>query len=76
SLAEKENILVGPSSGSVMASMLDYIDTYDEGVFVGIFADDGRKFQSLYLQQNLFSEEEYRKYLTSCNFLPPLSYQL
>jgi S-sulfo-L-cysteine synthase (O-acetyl-L-serine-dependent) len=54
--------------------MLNYIDNYDEGVFVGIFADDGRKFQSLYLEQNLFSEEEYRKYLTSCKFLPPLSY--
>ena len=74
SLAEREDILVGPSSGSVMASMLNYIDNYDEGVFVGIFADDGRKFQSLYLEQNLFSEEEYRKYLTSCKFLPPLSY--
>src|SRR6476660_9688915 len=31
SLAEREDILVGPSSGSVMASMLDYIDNYDEG---------------------------------------------
>ena len=74
-LAEKENILVGPSSGSVMASMLDYIKNQDEGIFVGIFADDGRKFESLYLQQNLFSKEEYKKYLTSCKFLPSLSYQ-
>ncbi len=74
-LAEKENILVGPSSGSVMASMLDYIKNQDEGVFVGIFADDGRKFESLYLHENLFSEEEYQKYLTSCKLLPSTSYQ-
>ena len=55
SLAEKESILVGPSSGSVMSSMMDYVKNHDEGVFVGIFADDGRKFESLYLQQNLFT---------------------
>ncbi len=74
-LAEKENILVGPSSGSVMASMMDYITNQDEGVFVGIFADDGRKFKSLYLQQNLLTEEEYLKYLNNCKFLPSLAYQ-
>jgi cysteine synthase B len=61
-LAEKENIFVGPSSGSVMAAMQDYVNNYEEGVFVGIFADDGRKFQSLYLQQNLFSKDEFNKY--------------
>jgi S-sulfo-L-cysteine synthase (O-acetyl-L-serine-dependent) len=74
-LAEKENILVGPSSGSVMASMYDYIKNHDEGIFVGIFADDGRKFQSLYHQQNLFSEEEYKKYLINCRLLPTLIFQ-
>jgi cysteine synthase B len=74
-LAEKENIFVGPSSGSVMAAMQEYMDNYDEGIFVGIFADDGRKFQSLYLQQNLFSQEEFHKYLNSCKHLPRLIYQ-
>ena len=52
SLAEKESILAGPSSGSVMSSMMDYVKNHDEGIFVGIFADDGRKFESLYHQQN------------------------
>lgn len=74
-LAEKESILVGPSSGSVMASMMDYAKNHDKGIFVGIFADDGRKFESLYLQQNLFKEEEYKKYLTNCKLLPLLAYQ-
>ena len=74
-LAEKENIFVGPSSGSVMAAMQDYVNNYEEGVFVGIFADDGRKFQSLYLQQNLFSKDEFNKYLNNCKHLPRLIYQ-
>lgn len=73
-LAEKENILVGPSSGSVMAAMQKYIKEHSEGTYVGIFADDGRKFKSLYMQQNLFTEEEYDKHLINCRFLPPLIY--
>jgi cysteine synthase B len=73
-LAEKENILVGPSSGSVMDSMYQYLQNNDEGVFVGIFADDGRKFKSLFTQQNIFSEIEYKDYLKNSKFLPPLAY--
>jgi cysteine synthase B len=73
-LIERENILVGPSSGAVMASMMDYVKDIDEGVFVGIFADDGRKFKSLYLQQNLFTEQEYTNYINRCSFLPSLAY--
>ncbi len=83
-LAEKENMLVGPSSGSVLASMLQYSqnsenkgneEEEEELVFVGIFADDGRKFKSLYTQQGVFKEEEYEKHLRKGNFLPPLAYQ-
>jgi len=73
-IQEKENILVGPSSGAVMASMMEYIKNIDEGVFVGIFADDGRKFKSLYLQQNLFTEQEYTRNLKNSILLPPLAY--
>jgi cysteine synthase B len=73
-LAEKENILVGPSSGAVMASMLDYAKNIDEGTFVGIFADDGRKFKSLYVQQNVFSEQEYTRLLNKCILLPSMAY--
>ena len=74
-LREKVNILVGPSSGAVMASMMDYVKNIKEGVFVGIFADDGRKFKSLYLQQNLFTEQEYIKCLNNCIMLPTLAYK-
>jgi len=73
-IREKENILIGPSSGAVMASMMDYVKNIDEGIFVGIFADDGRKFKSLYLQQNLFTEQEYTRNLENSILLPPLPY--
>lgn len=79
-LAEKENILVGPSSGSVLAAMIDYrnkvteINDDKQKTFIGIFADDGRKFKSLFLQQGVFTEEDYEKYLAKCDYLPSLVY--
>ena len=58
-LLEKEGLFVGPSSGSVMSSMLKYSKKIDKGVIVGIFADDGRKFKSLYKEQNVVTENDY-----------------
>ncbi|HJU79737.1 MAG TPA: cysteine synthase family protein [Nitrososphaeraceae archaeon] len=55
----KEGLFVGPSSGSVMSSMLKYSKEIDKGVIVGIFADDGRKFKSLYKEQNVVAESDY-----------------
>lgn len=76
-LAKKEKILVGPSSGSVLASMLDMAKESDkeDQVYVGIFADDGRKFKSLYNELGIFSEEEFDKILVGGNYLPNLAYQ-
>ena len=58
-LLKKEGLFVGPSSGSVMSSMLKLSKEIDKGVIVGIFADDGRKFKSLYKEQNVLSESDY-----------------
>ena len=58
-LLEKERLFVGPSSGSVMSCMLEYSKKIDKGVIVGIFADDGRKFKSLYKEQNVVAENDY-----------------
>ena len=74
-LAMRENLLVGPSSGSVMASMLEVANELQDGIFVGLFADDGRKFKSLYVDQGIFTSAEYDRLLTSAKNLPLLAYQ-
>jgi cysteine synthase B len=68
-LLEKEGLFVGPSSGSVMSCMLKYSKKIDKGVIVGIFADDGRKFKSLYKEQNVVAENDY---VTALEKLPEL----
>ena len=74
-LAMRENLLVGPSSGSVMASMLEVANELRDGIFVGLFADDGRKFKSLYVDQGIFTSAEYDRLLSSAKNLPRLVYQ-
>ena len=73
-LAKKENILAGPSSGSVMSAMLETRDKIENGIIVGIFADDGRKFKSLYKEQNVLNEDEYVKALQNAKSLSKLFY--
>jgi S-sulfo-L-cysteine synthase (O-acetyl-L-serine-dependent) len=73
-LANKEGLMVGPSSGSVMSSMLKVAQGLNEGVIVGIFADDGRKFRSLYTQQNVFSQREYDRTLQAAKSLSNIAY--
>src|SRR6185503_4020116 len=68
-LAKKENILAGPSSGSVMSAMLETRDKIENGIVVGIFADDGRKFKSLYKEYNVLNEEEYVNILQNAKSL-------
>jgi S-sulfo-L-cysteine synthase (O-acetyl-L-serine-dependent) len=73
-LVEKQTLLVGPSSGSVMSSMLKMAHNLDHGIFVGIFADDGRKFRSLYLREKILTEQEYDEALKNAKYLPRLAY--
>jgi S-sulfo-L-cysteine synthase (O-acetyl-L-serine-dependent) len=73
-LVEEETMLVGPSSGSVMTSMLKLAHDLDHGIVVGIFADDGRKFRSLYLREKILTEQEYDKALKSAKYLPNVAY--
>lgn len=75
-LAKKEGLLVGPSSGSVMAGMLKTAEKIDSGVVVGIFADDGRKFKSLYVREGIFTEQEYDRALASAKHMSKLAYSL
>jgi cysteine synthase B len=75
-LSVREKLLVGPSSGSVMTSMLKTAERLDNGVLIGIFADDGRKFKSLYTQQNVFTAEEYEAALKNAKNLSNNVYAL
>jgi cysteine synthase B len=75
-LAVKEDLLVGPSSGSVLISMIKTAEKLNNGVLVGIFADDGRKFKSLYIEQSIFTKREYENALENAKKLPELVYAL
>ncbi|HXG74652.1 MAG TPA: cysteine synthase family protein [Candidatus Nitrosotenuis sp.] len=68
----KEKMLVSPSSAAVYAAMKNY--QIDQGVIVGIFADDGRKFKSLYAQQKVFTEEEFDAALKEAKHLSKIVY--
>jgi S-sulfo-L-cysteine synthase (O-acetyl-L-serine-dependent) len=75
-LVEKESMLVGPSSGSVMASMTQLAEKIDHGILVGIFADDGRKFKSLYVKEGILTEQEYDRALAGAKHMSQLAYKL
>lgn len=64
---EKEKMLVSPSSATVYAAMKKY--GIEKGYVVGIFADDGKKFKSLYTQQKIFSDDEFDKALKEAKHL-------
>ena len=75
-IVETEGMLIGPSSGSVLTSMLKAAQNLDRGVIVGIFADDGRKFKSLYVKENVMNEQEYDWALKNAKHLPKLAYSM
>lgn len=64
----RDNLLVSPSSAAVYASMKKY--GVDAGsCVVGIFADDGRKFRSVYEKQNVMSGSEFDEALSRAKHL-------
>ncbi len=69
---QKERMLVSPSSAAVYAGMKNY--PIDEGYIVGIFADDGRKFKSLYAQQKIFTEAEFDAALKDAKYVSKIAY--
>jgi cysteine synthase B len=75
-LAEKENLFVGPSTGAVMSSMVKISQEMKEGQIVGIFADDGRKFKTLYSRLNLFNEKQIKELIAESKHLPSLAFEI
>ncbi len=70
---EKDRLLISPSSAAVYACMKKY-DLDGEACVVGIFADDGRKFKSIYSQQNIMSEPEFDRALKETKYLSEIAY--
>ncbi|HJU13607.1 MAG TPA: cysteine synthase family protein [Candidatus Nitrosotalea sp.] len=68
---KKEQMLVSPSSAAVYAAMKRY--GIEKGYTVGIFADDGKKFKSLYTQQQIFTAEEFDDALGRAKHLSPIT---
>jgi cysteine synthase B len=74
-LAEKEKLFVGPSSGAVMSAMIKISQGMKSGSsIVGIFADDGRKFKTLYQQLKLFDENQISNLTANSKHLPSLAF--
>lgn len=62
SLALKEGLFVGPSSGAVMYAALQAVqEEKEKGVGVMIFADDGNKYKSVYSERKLFNNGKIPK---------------
>jgi cysteine synthase B len=70
---ENDKLLVSPSSAAVYACMKKYSIDGDACV-VGIFADDGRKFKSVYAEQNIMSHEDFDNAIKNANHMSELAY--
>jgi cysteine synthase B len=58
-IADESGLLVGPSSGAVLAGLEKL--NIEKGNVVVIFGDSGEKYQKLYTSTNLFTEAEYNE---------------
>jgi len=70
---EKDRMLISPSSAAVYACMKKY-SIEGKGCVVGIFADDGRKFKSVYAKQNVMTESEFDEALKEAKYMSELAY--
>jgi len=70
---EKDTLLISPSSAAVYACMKKY-SIEEKGCVVGIFADDGRKFKSVYAEHGVMTEEEFENALKEAKHMSELSY--
>ena len=70
---EKDRLLISPSSAAVYASMKKY-KIEGNACVVGIFADDGRKFKSIYAKQKILTEQEFDDALSNAKYLSDIVY--
>lgn len=72
-ILERDRILPSPSAAAVYASMKKY-DIDEDSCVVGIFADDGRKFQSIYAKQGIMTADEFNSALKQAEYLSDIVY--
>ena len=70
---KKDHLLISPSSAAVYACMKKY-PIENDACAVGIFADDGRKFKSVYVSQNVLTSDEFDNILKDAKHLSELAY--
>jgi len=70
---EKDGLLISPSSAAVYACMKKF-SVGDDACVVGIFADDGRKFKSVYAEQNIMTVDEFENSLKGAKHMSELAY--
>ncbi|RNJ77924.1 MAG: cysteine synthase family protein [Nitrosopumilus sp. H8] len=70
---ERDGLLVSPSSAAVYACMKKH-SVPDGSCVVGIFADDGRKFRSVYAEQNVMTESEFDACASQARHVSVLAY--
>ena len=70
---EKDRLLISPSSAAVYACMKKY-PIEENACVVGIFADDGRKFKSVYVDQKIMSANEFDNCLKDARHMSELAY--
>ncbi len=70
---ETEKLLISPSSAAVYVCMKKY-SIEGNACVVGIFADDGRKFRSVYAIQNVMTEKEFDDMLKEAKHMSELAY--
>ncbi len=58
-ILEEDGMLVSPSSAAVYACMKKH-NAPDGSHVVGLFADDGRKFESVYVDQGIMTSSEFK----------------
>ena len=69
---EKDGLLISPSSAAVYVAMKKY--PVEMGCVVGIFADDGRKFKSVYESQKVMTTDEFENALKGAKHMSELAY--
>ena len=73
-VCQKDSLLISPSSAAVYKCMQKYDFDGDGNCIVGIFADDGRKFKSIYEKQNVMKSLEFDEELKTAKHLSKIAY--